>query len=404
MRKNVLELVAARRAGEKANGGVVAAESVLGKLGSTTPSESRDAAMKIVTECKAYGVSIRDYLDLSITPVKVDDTRFTGYELALMELNLPTRDDVANGMLLEAAAETFQTRSGTRILFKEVIDDIIRWKVRLDNLETADNLVASSRTIDGPEMTVKVTLDDGDADNRGTRIVPEAGRIPVRSLSAGESKVQIFKHGSALRTTYEFERNVRLDVLTPFLARIGRELEISKAAAAMEIMINGDGNNNAAPVVTQSAVTGVTGAPANTPGQIQWNRFFRWLMDRAAAGVPVDTVAMNYDAFYQWTMLFPKSGDKTVSTAEQLNSIGIQVNRNPIFDQPITPVLSSFAPAGKLIGFRKGETLEELVQANSSIEEEERSILNQTITMTKTENTGYRLLFDDTRSVYDYAN
>jgi len=172
----------------------------------------------------------------------------------------------------------------------------------------------------------------------------------------------------------------------------------------MTIMVNGDGNNNAAPVVTQSSITGVTGAPANTAGQIQWHRFFRWLMDRAAAGVPIDTVAMNYDAFYQWTMLFSNTSDQTVSAAEQLGRAGINVGRNPIFDQPITPVLSSFAPAGKLIGFRKGETMEELVQANSSIEEEERAILNQTITMTKTENTGYRLIYDDTRSIYDFAN
>ncbi len=403
MRKNILDLIATRRAAEEANGGAVTAAMVVKDLGSLTPSTSREAALSIATDCKAYGISVRDYLDLSITPVQDGSDRYTGYELALMELNLPVRDDFSNGMVLQAAAETFQTRSGTKLLFKEVVDDIIRWKVRLDNVESAANLISGSRTIDGPEMTVRVTLDDGDADNRGTRIVPEAGRIPVRSLSAGESAVKIYKHGSALRTTYEFNRNTRIDVLTPFLGRIARELEISKASQAMTIMINGDGNNNAAPVVAQSAITGVTGAPANTVGQIQWHRFFRWLMNMAAAGTPIDTVAMNYDAYYQWTMLFSNTSDQTVSASEQLGRAGIDVGRNPIFDQPITPVLSSFAPAGKLIGFRKGETMEELVQANSSIEEEERAILNQTITLTKTENTGYRLIFDDTRSVYDFA-
>lgn len=403
MRKNILDLIAQRRELEKANGAVTAS-AVVKDLGSLTPSTSKEAALKIATDCKAYGITVRDYLDLSITPVENGSDRYTGYELALMELNLPVRDDFSNGMVLQAAAETFQTRAGTKLLFKEVVDDIIRWKVRLDQVESAAKLVSGSRTVDGPEMTVQITLDDGDADNRGTRIVPEAGRIPVRSLSAGESAVKFYKHGSALRTTYEFNRNTRIDVLTPFLGRIARELEISKASQAMTIMINGDGNNNAAPVVTQSSIGGVTGAPANTTGQIQWHRFFRWLMDMAAAGTPIDTVAMNYDAYYQWTMLFSNTSDQTVSASEQLGRAGIDVGRNPIFDQPITPVLSSFAPAGKLVGFRKGETMEELVQANSSIEEEERAILNQTITLTKTENTGYRLIFDDTRSIYDFAN
>lgn len=391
MRESILDLLAKR----------ADAKTVLGELGDgNSPSKSADAGRAILHQCQKYGVSVRDYLDLAIEPVD----GFSGYEVALMELNLPVRDDFSNGMVLQAAAETFQTRPGTKILFKEVIDDIIQWKVRLDNIESAANLIANSRTIDADEMTIRVELDDGDAENRGTRYVPEGARIPVRSLKSGENKVQIFKHGSAIRTTYEFQRNVRLDVLTPFLARIARELEISKAEQAVGVLVNGDGNNNAAPVVTQSSISGVTGAPANTAGEIQWHRFFRWLMDRAAAGIPVDTVVMNYDAFYQWTMLFGTTDDKTVSAAEQLGRAGITVNRNPIFDQPITPVLSSFAPAGKLVGFSRAETLEELVRANSNIEEEERNILNQTITMTKTENTGYRLVFSDTRSIYDYAN
>ena len=391
MRHSILDLLAKRTTADK----------VLGDIGNAdSPNKSAEAGRAILHQCQKYGVSVRDYLNLTIEP----EVGFTGYEMALLHLNMPVRDDFANGMVLQAAAETFQTRPGTKILFKEVIDDIIQWKVRLDNIESASNLIANSRTIDADEMTIRVELDDGDADNRGTRYVPEGGRIPVRSITSGESKVKIFKHGSAIRTTYEFERNVRLDVLTPFLARIARELEISKAEQAVNVLVNGDGNNNAAPVVQQSAISGVTGAPANTAGQIQWHRFFRWLMDRAAAGVPVDTVVMNYDAFFQWTMLFGNTDDKTISAAEQLGRAGIQVNRSPAFDQAITPVLSSFAPAGKLVGFARAETLEELKRANSNIEEEERNILNQTITMTKTENTGYRLVFSDTRSVYDFAN
>lgn len=391
MRHSILDLLAKR----------TTADVILGEIGNAdSPDASATAGRAILHQCQKYGVSVRDYLNLTIEP----EAGFTGYEMALLTLNMPVRDDFANGMVLQAAAETFQTRPGTKILFKEVIDDIIQWKVRLDNIESASNLIANSRTIDADEMTIRVELDDGDSENRGTRYVPEGARIPVRSITSGESKVRIFKHGSAIRTTYEFGRNVRLDVLTPFLARIARELEISKAEQAVSVLVNGDGNNNAAPVVAQSQISGVVGAPANTAGQIQWHRFFRWLMDRAAAGVPIDTVVMNYDAFFQWTMLFGGTEDAPISAAEQLGRAGISVNRSSAFDQAITPVLSSFAPAGKLVGFSRAETLEELTRANSNIEEEERNILNQTITMTKTENTGYRLVFSDTRSVYDFAN
>jgi hypothetical protein len=66
----------------------------------------------------------------------------------------------------------------------------------------------------------------------------------------------------------------------------------------------------------------------------------------------------------------------------------------------ITPVLSSAMPANKLLGFSKGDTLEELVEAGSNIQETERAILSQTMTMVRTENTGYRLVYGDTRSIF----
>ena len=68
-----------------------------------------------------------------------------------------------------------------------------------------------------------------------------------------------------------------------------------------------------------------------------------------------------------------------------------------------TFVLSSSAPANKLIGYTRGETLEELVEANSMIEESERAIQNQSITFVRTENTGYKLAFGDTRSIYNFG-
>jgi hypothetical protein len=61
-------------------------------------------------------------------------------------------------------------------------------------------------------------------------------------------------------------------------------------------------------------------------------------------------------------------------------------------------------PNQKLLGITRGETLEELVEAGSSISESERSILNQTMTFVNTENTGYKLAYGDTREIYDYGS
>jgi hypothetical protein len=55
------------------------------------------------------------------------------------------------------------------------------------------------------------------------------------------------------------------------------------------------------------------------------------------------------------------------------------------------------------MGLSRGDTLEELVEAGSNIDESERAIQNQSITYVKSENAGYKLAFGDTRSIYNYG-
>ena len=88
------------------------------------------------------------------------------------------------------------------------------------------------------------------------------------------------------------------------------------------------------------------------------------------------------------------------SQVEILQKAGVQVNTaSPTLDLNVTFALSSTAPAGQLIGFIKGETLEELVENGSDIEESVRAIENQVVRYVKTTNKGYRLVFGDTRSI-----
>jgi hypothetical protein len=84
---------------------------------------------------------------------------------------------------------------------------------------------------------------------------------------------------------------------------------------------------------------------------------------------------------------------------EALTAAGGPMLQLPIMGGAVQFAVSSAVPANKLIAFTKAETLEELVEAGSSISENERSILNQSITYVRTEVTGYKLAFGDTRTV-----
>lgn len=362
-----------------------------------------DFGLQLAKTAESFGITTKEYLLLA--GAKHSDKTNDGlnvYEKLLVELNLPIRNDFERGVYLQAASDTFATYPGTRALFPEVIDDVVRWANRQDQFEQVAPMLANSRTINGVELLS--TIVDDDSKDRDTYMIAEGTQIPVRTIRTSEQRVRIWKHGYAIRSTYEFNRRASIDMLVPYANRIARDLEISKVKVATGILVNGDGAYGAAPVVNQSSYNTVTGVTA-TNNKISWPHLLKWLVTRAQAGTPVDTIAMNWDGYFEWMMLFSVNQTSAGNTpAESLQKAGVSVGQNALsLAIRVTPILSSAVPAGKLIGFSKGDTLEELIEANSNIQETERAIRNQTVTVVKTENTGYRLVFGDTRSIYNFA-
>ena len=157
-----------------------APEIVLAGLRDDNPSKSKEASAKLVAMAKDSGLSLKDYLTLAIDTTQSEKPQrfegLNGFEAALLELNLPFRQDLENGVLLQAAADTFQKYPGTRAMFPEVIDTMVRWKNRQDQIEKVEPLVAQSRTISGTEMISTVVEDSPEA--RQTFSIAEFGNIP----------------------------------------------------------------------------------------------------------------------------------------------------------------------------------------------------------------------------------
>ncbi len=381
------------------------AEEVLATLTSKNQAESLQAGKDLVASAKTLGLSARDYLRLSIDTKKGEyaNSELDGYETALAFLDLPIKDDFSKGVVLQAAAETFQTFPGVRALFPEVIDDIVQWKYRQDELETIDGIIAQSRTVNGVEMLTTV-IDDKAEDYQQYGVIAEGSRIPVRSIRGTEHAVKFFKFGGGYEWTYEFARRASLDIVTPYAARMEREVQIGQVAVATAMLINGDAVHDAAPVINgKTLATGIGADYAQ--GKINWEVFLKWLVERAKAGCPVDTVVGNYDMHFEWLRMFAKpSIGLGTPQAEVLRAAGVQVaEANPRFQFNVNFQLSSTAPAQKLIGFRKNETLEELVETGSDIAESQQAIENQMVKYVKTKNNGYRLVFGDTRSILDLS-
>lgn len=399
MTKNILEL--------KANAKSLSA--LLGALKSESKEDSKKAGLELASMAKEYDLPIDDFLRFAVDLTSDEEgkryaaAQLDGYEASLAYLGLPVKNDYSKKVSLAATNETFQKYPGTRILFPQVVDNVLRFSTRQDQLENVAALVGSSRTINGTEMISIVA--DSDEDAEGTFLIAQGADIPIRSITTSEQAVKMFKHGSGYEVTYEFDRRVAIDIVVPYVARINRRLELSKVALATLIMINGDGAHAAAPIVKQSDMCNKAGVAAQT-NKLVFEGLLAWLVDRAGNGAhaPIDTVIGNYDMYLQWMLMFTPTLSNQ-SQAEAMAKVGgpSVTAALPGMFVPIKFALSSTMPAGKLLGITKAETLEELVEAGSQISESERAIKNQRITYVKTETTGYRLVFGDTRSIYDIA-
>ena len=397
--KDILELKASAKS----------LEDVLANLKSDDREVSRAAGMNLVACAKDYNLTLADYLrfaiDLNASEAgkKYAEADLDGFEASLAYLGLPIKEDFSKKITLAATSETFKTYPGTRAMFPEVVDNILRWGSNQDYLENVAALVGNSRTINGTEMVSIVA--DSDEDAEGSFQIAEGSDIPVRTIRTSEIAVKMYKHGSGYQMTYEFDRRASIDIMVPYVNRINRRLELSKVAFATAVLINGDGakGHGAAPIVKQSDMC-TKAKVTNKQGQIVFEGLLAWLVERAGSGAhaPIDTVVGNYDMYLQWMLMFTPTL-QNISQAEAMAKHGgpAVTAALPGLFVPIKFALSSSVPAGKLIGMTKGETLEELVEAGSQISESERAVKNQMITYVKTEVTGYHLVFGDTRSIYD---
>jgi hypothetical protein len=366
-------------------------------------ASSLRAGENLVRLAKNNQLALPDYLRLAVDPNagEFKGSGLDGFECALAYLNLPVKEDYSQGILLQAAAETFTTYPGTRALFPAVIDNVLQWKYRQDQIENVAALVSQSRTISGNEMITTV-VDDAKADYTHTGVIAEGSEIPVRSLRTTEKGVKFYKFGGGMEFTYEFERRASLDLITPYASRMQREVEIGQTAMATSLLINGDGVNGAAPTVNAATLAAALPTPPTTvAGRINWEVMLKWLVGQAQAGVPIDTVVGNWDMYLEWLRMFATpTVNQGMSQIEILAKAGVQTAiDNPRLPLNLSFALSSTAPASKLIGFIKSETLEELIENGSDIEESTRAITNQRVKYVKTTNRGYRLIFGDTRSI-----
>ncbi len=271
--------------------------------------------------------------------------------------------------------EKFFRSSDSAALFPEYVSRAVAQGV--EEADLISKITATTTTIEGMDYrTIACKSDDITAD-----VVNEGSIIPEMKIDIQENLVKLHKRGRVLQASYEVIKFQRLDLFTITLKQIGAALARAQLADALSVLINGDGNNNPAEVMTVAESGKVTYADLVD----FWNKF---------APYNLTTLVASPDALSQLLKLGEfrdaYTGLDFHSTGKLITPFGAELYK------------SAALPAGTIIGLDKNCALEK-VQAGGIVTEYDKLIDRQLERAAITSIAGFAKIYPDSSKVLSLA-
>ena len=162
-----------------------------------------------------------------------------------------------------STVEKFFRTMDSAVLFPEYIARPVRQGMEENDILPA--ITASTTVIDSMDYrSIYSTATDED---KALQTVEEGGEIPTTEVKSKEHLVSLTKRGRMLVASFEAIRFQKLDLFSVMLRQIGAYIQKMQLADAVNVLINGDGNDNAAIQYT------VGDAPiSGTPGTLGYDQ------------------------------------------------------------------------------------------------------------------------------------
>ena len=161
--------------------------------------------------------------------------------------------------------EKFFKTSDSAALFPEYVSRAV-WQGIEEN-DILPKIVATTTDIEGLDYRTITSLQS--EDEKELKIVNEGAAIPETTIKTQENLVKLHKRGRMLVASYEAIRFQRLDLFTVTLRQIGAYIAKSQLKDAVDVLVNGDGNNNGITTLN----VGTTGTLAYSDLVDFWNSF-----------------------------------------------------------------------------------------------------------------------------------
>ena len=147
--------------------------------------------------------------------------------------------------------EKFFQTSSSAALFPEYVSRAVHQG--MEQADVLSDIIATTTHIEGLDYRSIASIPT--EAERSLQTVAEGAAIPETAVRTQENLVHLTKRGRMLVSSYEALRFQRLDLFTVTLRQIGAHIARSQVADAIGVIIDGDGNSNAADTINTSSST-----------------------------------------------------------------------------------------------------------------------------------------------------
>ncbi|MBE6957748.1 MAG: phage major capsid protein [Ruminococcaceae bacterium] len=253
--------------------------------------------------------------------------------------------------------EKFFRTMDSAVLFPEYIARTVRQGMEENDI--LPDIVATTTVIDS--LDYRSIYSTPTEDDKELKAVAEGTEIPTTEITTKEHLVNLTKRGRMLVASYEALRFQKLDLFSVMLRQIGAYIQHQQLEDAVDVILSGDGNDNAAVQYTvgTSPISGTKGSLGYDQLVEFWSKFDPYTMNTILCSSGTMTKLLKVPELQN-----PMTGLNFQGTGKLTTPLGAQLHRtNAVAD-------------GMIIGLDKRYALE-LVRAGDVLVEYDKLIDRQ---------------------------
>ena len=253
--------------------------------------------------------------------------------------------------------EKFFSTVDSAVLFPEYIARTVRQGMEENDI--LPSITATTTVIDS--MDYRSIYSNPTEDDKALKEVAEGTAIPETEVKTKDHLVKLTKRGRMLVASYEALRFQKLDLFGVMLRQIGAHIQKQQLADAVDVLIHGDGNENAAVQYTvgTSPISGSKGSIGYDQLVEFWGAFDPFTMNCILCSTPTMTRLMKIPELQN-----PMTGLNFQGTGKTGTPLGAQLHR------------TSAVADGMIVGLDRRYALE-LVRAGDVLVEYDKLIDRQ---------------------------